>query len=466
MSRWHAGLLSLAVFCPQLSADPTPLNVAPAPIPKPSLKYLLLPDRDASNSDNAATLYYRSLALFFESQRLLEDSHEEYWEKWLHAPLEELRAEEVLAKLSAYDSLLREVEIASRCRRCDWQLNDRREGMGLVVPDLPGFRHLGRVLIIRARREIALGNHETALAYLRTGFALSHHLGEGPFGIHVLVGAAIGNWLCDSLEELSQTTGAPNLYWALTTLPRPFINPQLAIRDQSEVFEHSFPWLKQMEQGPLQLAQVQQYAKDLQRFVDGFNIRKPEGANLLTATRVTASFGDAKRYLIDHGIPTAAVEAMPQLQVVMLAAFREYREAATETTKWVHVENGFKTAGYKAAKERYKDASEQLDRLFFFGLLRALQGNDFGFETVVHATNRVDQRIAALRCVEAVRQYAAAHPGKLPSALANVADCPAPNDPVTGKPFEYKLTEEKATLTIPRISEDRPELTYVITLRR
>jgi hypothetical protein len=62
---------------------------------------------------------------------------------------------------------------------------------------------------------------------------------------------------------------------------------------------------------------------------------------------------------------------------------------------------------------------------------------------------RIDRRIAALRCVEAVRLYAAAHGGRLPPTLAAVQEVPVPPDPYTGKPFAYRLANGVATLEGP-----------------
>jgi hypothetical protein len=62
---------------------------------------------------------------------------------------------------------------------------------------------------------------------------------------------------------------------------------------------------------------------------------------------------------------------------------------------------------------------------------------------------RLDRKIAALRCVEAVRLYAAAHAGKLPTALKDIDEVPIPLDPATGNDFEYKADGNKAVLSAP-----------------
>ena len=52
---------------------------------------------------------------------------------------------------------------------------------------------------------------------------------------------------------------------------------------------------------------------------------------------------------------------------------------------------------------------------------------------------KLDQRIALLRHVEALRMYAAEHDGALPAKLSDVS-VPLPDDPFTGKPFHYEQT--------------------------
>ncbi len=57
--------------------------------------------------------------------------------------------------------------------------------------------------------------------------------------------------------------------------------------------------------------------------------------------------------------------------------------------------------------------------------------------SVRQAQARIDQRIALLRHVEALRLYAAEHNGTLPAKLADIT-VPLPVDPITGKPFRYE----------------------------
>jgi hypothetical protein len=58
---------------------------------------------------------------------------------------------------------------------------------------------------------------------------------------------------------------------------------------------------------------------------------------------------------------------------------------------------------------------------------------------------RLEQRIAMLRAVEAIRLDAATNGGKLPASLGDLS-VPVPADPVSGKPFAYKLDGMTAVL--------------------
>jgi hypothetical protein len=68
---------------------------------------------------------------------------------------------------------------------------------------------------------------------------------------------------------------------------------------------------------------------------------------------------------------------------------------------------------------------------------------------VAVAFNRLERRITALRIIEAVRMYAAAHEGRLPDKLADITEAPVPKDPGTGQPFQYRRDNKAATLIAP-----------------
>ena len=52
---------------------------------------------------------------------------------------------------------------------------------------------------------------------------------------------------------------------------------------------------------------------------------------------------------------------------------------------------------------------------------------------------RVDRQLDVAQTIEAIRLYAAGHQGSLPPSLDAITEAPVPIDPVTGKPFNYKV---------------------------
>ena len=59
--------------------------------------------------------------------------------------------------------------------------------------------------------------------------------------------------------------------------------------------------------------------------------------------------------------------------------------------------------------------------------------------TVCAAQVRLDREVAAMRVSEGLRLYAAYHHGQLPQRLTDINDAELPNNPITGKPFDYEI---------------------------
>jgi hypothetical protein len=176
----------------------------------------------------------------------------------------------------------------------------------------------------------------------------------------------------------------------------------------------------------------------------------------------------AKRALVAAGRPREQVEKMPHVQVALLHSFAEYERMYEEALKWQTFPYAEAAPQLRAINDRQKtELKKATDRPVFdlaSFMLPAMQ-------KVFAARARTDRKFAALRCVEAVRLYAAAHSGKLPPSLAAIKEVPVPSDPMTGKPFEYKVIGEgKATLDGPAPDDLKKNpvfgLKYELTIRR
>jgi hypothetical protein len=83
----------------------------------------------------------------------------------------------------------------------------------------------------------------------------------------------------------------------------------------------------------------------------------------------------------------------------------------------------------------------------------------------------VECRVGLLRHIEALRLHAAEHQAQFPRALED-SGVPLPRDPITGKPFVYKLENSAALLKTPMTSPAREQTdpafaaSFEITIRK
>jgi hypothetical protein len=188
----------------------------------------------------------------------------------------------------------------------------------------------------------------------------------------------------------------------------------------------------------------------------------------LALIAITAkAYPEAKRYLLLEGLPTETVETMPRFQVVLLFALAEYNRLFDEMLKWQGLPYWQARPGLEKAMEGVREEkirAGELERIPLAALLIPAVHN------VVFATTRIDRKVAALRCIEAIRLYNAGHEGKFPGALTEITEVPIPIDPVTGKDFEYKMEDGKAVLAAPPPAGQKPHsgnnLKYELTLAK
>jgi len=323
----------------------------------------------------------------------------------------------------------------------------RTKGISASFDEQQAMRVVGALLSLRCRRELADGRLGKAARTLQTGFAVAHHVASSPALIPSLVGKAVAALMIDRLEEFIQQPDAPNLYWPLTDLPRPFIDLRKALQGERIMAYGNFPGMAEMiadlDAKPWSSEQAQKYISEYGLFYDVDNPLLKLLASAKFAKQLAARHEVAKKILIDQGRPKELVDAMPHLQVALLDSFQQYDRLFDGLRKW-------QSLPFWEARPGMEEANKRADK--------ELAGNDGpaiplakllfpAVGKVVAYRTRIDRRIAALRCVEAARLYAAAHNGKLPSSLAEIKGAPLVLDPVTGKVFDYKLVGDRALLS-------------------
>jgi hypothetical protein len=455
------------------------LNVQPMVEPKPALKYLLLPEVRELEPGNPVQYYLRCFAeqrnFFFNKQSVAQRA------RYRSMTIAELAAK----KLGDYGgNALRQVDWAARLNAVDWEMTQRvqSEGLDLALPELGPLRVLAVALQVRFRIEVAGRRFDDAVRTAKTMFALARHLGEHPAEAANLTGLSVAELAVDTLEEMVQQPDCPNLYWALTDLPRPLVDLRkglqggctLVATDFRPIRDDAVMTAEEMEKVVSRLSGLMAFARE-QAGETPRSLRASLKARVADQQRVRAIrdrlYEDRRaaitrqtrdeetpRVLLDRVLKLSyekdLIEKFSPLQIILLDAKRQYEIRRDETMKLLAL------------------APWQIDAL---GGDKRERGEDELFADLPphvlkdrRAQGRLERRIALLRHVEALRLYAAAHDGKLPETLSDIA-VPLPVDPFTGKPFVYKLEGAIAHLCgSPRGEEKNPtyNIRYEVVIRK
>jgi hypothetical protein len=428
------------------------LSVRPMAAPRPALKYQLLPDLGELNPGNPIPAY---LKCFMEQQHFFFNKQaQDDREKYQTLPLADLPA----ATLRNYGgSALKQADWAARLDTADWQtlLKLRADGYGLLIPEVQQLRMLAAALKVRFRAEVAECGFDDAVRTAKTMFAMARHLGQHPTLVGDLVGIAVANIAITTLDEMLQQPGCPNLYWALTDLPRPLIDLRLGCQGEWVGTLSEFAVLDSSRpMSPEELNKALEHFGRLFGFSQAGKVPDRLMNYLDSRVKDEADVRAARQRLVESGLPDDRVQLFPAAQVILLDEKREFeirRDGVFKGMALPHWQMEALAAAAGPAKRKG----------LFDDLLPAVI-------KVRRAQSRLEQRIALLRHVEAIRLYAAAHDGKLPSQLSDV-EVPLPVDPFTGKPFGYKVEGQTAFIQgSPPSGEKNPvfKVRYEVTLKK
>ena len=418
---------------PKLPPIVVRMTVQPKAAPKPALKYQLLPELREMNPGNPIQGYLKCFMEqnhFFVDKKVMADR-----EKWRAMPLSDLPLKEM--QYYCTNAGLRQADYAARLDNPDWQilLKLKSDGIYLLLPDAQKLRALADALQIRFRVEIAERRFADAIATAKTMLALARHFNEHPTAIGDLVGIAIGTIALTRLDEMIEQPGCPNFFWALTDLPSPFIDLHKGLQGDRTLIIAELSGLDEEE--PMTDAKLRKIVDRLQKDING--PKEPEGAVRAwfeSKAKDKEYVQAARKRLIEASAPADATkyDSFPPLQILLLYAKLDYETVRDE--------------GMKALALPYWQARKVLDSIPPIPVEKRtplITPFMIGHTNVKRAQARLDQRIALLRCVEALRIYAAENAGKLPAKLDDIP-LPLPVDPATGKSFTYKVDGKTAHL--------------------
>src|SRR5262249_6697218 len=130
------------------------------------------------------------------------------------------------------------------------------------------------------------------------------------------------------------------------------------------------------------------------------------------------------------------------VQVAVLYTFQRYEHLRDDFFKWTSLPF---YQGYQGMDKSLANIQSQANKTMLFKLLTVLIPS---VRSSGLARALSERRLDAIQCIEAIRIHAAVC-GKLPTRLDEITEAPAPLDSATGKPFDYRLEGDRATLKAP-----------------
>lgn len=427
-----------------------PLTLTPAGVKKPISRYYVTPQYTEMKPGNRVPTFMRA---YMEQDNFYSKELREKRDRWTQMRLQDLPLDEIknsgcingLAYRNPNDLFpsrgrpLGDVDEGARQLTADWQIwfNLREDGIGTLLPEVQKMREHATTLKIRMRYEIATGDIEKALYTSRTFHGLATAFEAHPTLIGFLVGIAIESINLEALLELIQQPNCPNLYWSFTEIPAKVLDNRLASSAERLLVEDLFrPFVTAT--GPM--GEVEIY-KHLKR-IDGLNGLTGGADNQKMKYSLDAGIRStdkkkveaAKKLLVETGMKADAIGKWSDLQLVVTADIRQYEIMLDEMLVASSLPFPAAMKQVDQVESRIREPNARLAQMF-------APTN----RKIVAAHARLQQRVAYLRIIEAIRLYAFEHDGQLPAKLA---DCsvPIPIDPVTEKAFEYSVKDGVATL--------------------
>jgi len=438
-----------------------PIQLTPNAAPKPLSDFALLVDYGEKQPGEQVGGF---LKCFMEQERFFAQDEQEKRLKYLSLPLKDVPVsvgvENGIAYKPKYASMMVMIDQAARFNRTEWNeyFNLRNDGAYMLIPEVQRLRLLALVVHLRLRQELKAEEFDKAVVSVRTLFALAHLLESHPTLIGGFVGLSMASMAVNGLEEMIGQPKCPNLYWNLADLPSPFLSLRSGLGGEKTFFKAQFaktlPGDNAMSDK--ELGAAFQIIAELQRMSGPVVLGEKPGVKYPLLAANDKLLDGVRARLKADGVDAATIKDLPKLQLAVLADAHRYFETRDELFKWLNRPHPEALAGLKSADE-FVAAERKAGWLIGPMFLPSLQ-------KVKQAQARLDQRLALLMALEAIRLHAFEKKA-LPGKLADIAVV-VPVDPVSGKPFAYEMKDGTATLRphTPILKSDNR--TYEISLRK
>ena len=309
---------------------------------------------------------------------------------------------------------------------------------------------LGSWIKVRALRRMDQGQVDDALKTLRLGYEMAEKVGTEPTMISALVSLRITTEMNNALAVLMARPEAPNLYFALSEFPsRQTVYRDAIYRERRSMVVRSPNLSKAIAGEPVTADEWRAMLKEFAILNEQPNLDPVQDATPQTIADAT------QLYIQNHHVSADEVKTVDPIVVVGEYYVDQAKVISDDLFKW-------RGTPYPLALAKASQEVAAMQKL-----KQQQPGNPFlpmlDMNKVIANFAKVDRQMAAMTTVEAIRSYAAANGGKLPEHLEDIIETPAPANPATGKPFEYHVENDSATLSA---AELNTPLTYTIRIRK
>ncbi len=431
--------------------------------PELPLAIRLVPDPIFAQPGNAVPYYYQSILLL--QQRLPKDTQAfTQLELWRRMRPEKLPRSEVRRFLRAFAQPMAILQRGAQHDSAEWSVPPATRWESDSHPEYNWLLRLLLLADLRVRLAIAEQDYSEAERWLQVGWKLARDFGSAPVSSHHAMARLIEGQMMDAARHWISSPDAPNLYWPLANLPLPVADAKTALRRDLRA-----PVLAITEEKPeLKADRSDESWKRLYDRVLAVSDNRAAVPQLedYGYEILVRGYAGAKRDLRRWGFTPEQLERLPPRAVMLIHQFHVYRHNHQAIVKWLGFPPELSALRIEETLKRLREegwmaSPASRTNREWFSPLWSTERTVMTYLSAIRQERYIRAKRNALMVVEAIRDHMASHGGRLPRALAEITGLPLPDNPLSGRPFEYRWESPQfAVLRIAVTQEDERELMF------
>ncbi len=440
------------------------IRLSPMSEPVPALQHRFWVSPGMRQTGSVSPFLSRALVLFLShpNRKALDNQYGKMSEQWTDR---HVRDDALSAHVSQQREILDAIYQATSMDTLDLHATQRnktgKQLLAASISEVQNLRNLARLVQLDALIAIHERRYDHAIRAIGAGFRLAEFAqcsGDANL-LSGLVGVAISGITFGLVEELSQQVDAPNLYWALASLPEVLWDQRDKIDGESLYMSRilypllepasagmtSIDWESRLVHSADVLLAMPPFQEDGLVIDEQSEKSTRASAQLVVGAELLIFSERARKELTDSGFAAEQVLQMSSAEAVSRNTRFRLERSRDNLFKWSFLQSfgkSYSEAEWQGFRRQISGAEFAEPSNVFIGLLLpALNAAD-------SASLRCNRTHKQLMLHEALRAYAAMHEGKLPASLKALQPLPALPNPETGESFQYeRLSDNEAVLT-------------------